>query len=59
MSITTIAGLAAAAPEAERAAKKALDAIKAVEAMMTSGGEGTNIALALKNLKSSVDIPRM
>ena len=55
MSITTIAGLAAAAPEAERAAKKALDAIKAVEAMMTSGGEGTNIALALKNLKSSVD----
>jgi len=54
LSITTIAGLAAAAPEAERAAKKALDAIKAVEAMLSSG-EGTNISLALENLKSSVD----
>ncbi|HAH21296.1 MAG TPA: hypothetical protein DCL49_10390, partial [Candidatus Omnitrophica bacterium] len=54
MSITTVAGLAAAAPEAERAAKKALDAIKAVEAMMSSG-EQMNIALALKNLQNSVE----
>ena len=55
LSITTIAGLAAAAPEAERAAKKALDAIKVVEAMLTSGGDGISIAMSLKNLKSSVD----
>ncbi|MCX7661403.1 MAG: hypothetical protein N2Z79_01805, partial [Candidatus Omnitrophica bacterium] len=54
MSMTTIAGLAAAAPEAERAAKKALDAIKALEAVLISG-EPVNIALTLKNLKESVD----
>ncbi|MCM8787454.1 MAG: hypothetical protein NC935_05295, partial [Candidatus Omnitrophica bacterium] len=54
MSITTIAGLAAAAPEAERAAKKALDSIKAVEAVLVSG-DNVNIALTLKNLKESVD----
>jgi DNA-binding transcriptional MerR regulator len=54
MSITTVAGLASAAPEAERAAKKALDAIKAIEAVLTSG-DNINIALTLKNLKESVD----
>ncbi len=54
MSMTTIAGLASAAPEAERAAKKALDAIKAVEAAITSE-DNINIALTLKNLKESVE----
>ncbi len=54
MSITTIAGLAAAAPEAERAAKKSLDAIKALEAVLISG-DNINIAITLKNLKESVD----
>jgi hypothetical protein len=54
MSLTTIAGLAAAAPGAERAAKKALDAIAAVEAVLISK-EPMNIALTLKNLKDSVD----
>jgi uncharacterized protein (UPF0297 family) len=54
ISLTTVAGLAAAAPEAERAAKKALDAIKAVEAVLISG-ESINIALTLKNLKESVE----
>jgi len=54
ISLTTVAGLAAAAPEAERAAKKALDAIKAVEAVLVSG-ENINIAITLKNLKESVD----
>ncbi|MDD5194400.1 MAG: hypothetical protein PHQ96_01830, partial [Candidatus Omnitrophica bacterium] len=49
-----IAGLAAAAPEAERAAKKSLDAIKALEAVLISG-DNINIALTLKNLKDSVD----
>jgi len=54
MSLTTIAGLAAAAPEAERVAKKALEAIKNVEAVVVSG-ENINISLTLKNLKDSVD----
>jgi hypothetical protein len=54
MGITTVAGLAAAAPEAERAAKAALDAIKSVEAVLISG-DSINIALTLKNLKDSVD----
>ncbi|MGE5308174.1 MAG: hypothetical protein ACM3OC_03740, partial [Deltaproteobacteria bacterium] len=54
MGITTVAGLAAAAPEAERAAKKALDAIKAVEAVLVSN-DNINISMTLKNLKDSVD----
>jgi len=54
MSLTTIAGLAAAAPEAERVAKKALEAIKNVEAVVVSG-ENINISMTLKNLKESVD----
>jgi hypothetical protein len=54
IGLTTIAGLAAAAPEAERAAKKALESIKALEAVLISG-ENVNIALTLKNLKESVD----
>ena len=54
MSLTTIAGLAAAAPEAERVAKKALEAIKAVEAVVVSG-ENINISMTLKSLKDSVD----
>jgi hypothetical protein len=54
MGLSTVAGLASAAPEAERAAKKALDAIKAIEAVLTSG-DNINIALTLKNLKESVD----
>ena len=53
MTLTAVAGLAAAAPEAESAAKKALEAIKAVEAAVVSG-ENINIALTLKNLKESV-----
>jgi hypothetical protein len=54
MSLTTIAGLASAAPQAEQTAKKALDAIKAVEAVLVTG-ENINIAMTLKNLKDSVD----
>jgi len=54
MSMTTIAGLASAAPEAEKAAKKALEAIKSVESVLISK-EPMNIALTLKNLKDSVD----
>jgi len=54
MSLTTIAGLASAAPEAERAAKNALDAIKAVEAVITSA-DNVNVALTLRNLKDSVE----
>ncbi len=54
MSITTVAGLAAAAPGAERAAKKALDAVKAVELILTTG-DFANVGIALKNLKTSVD----
>jgi hypothetical protein len=54
MGITTVAGLAAAAPEAERAAKRALDAIKAVEAVLVSK-DNVNIALTLQNLKTSVE----
>jgi hypothetical protein len=53
MSLTTIAGLASAAPAAENAAKKALEAIKEVEAVLVSG-ENINIALTLKNLQESV-----
>jgi len=59
VSLTTVAGLAAAAPEAVRVAKKALDAIKAVEAVVVTS-ENINIAVTLKNLKSSVDaLPAM
>ncbi|MBI5023833.1 MAG: hypothetical protein HZC18_02405 [Candidatus Omnitrophica bacterium] len=54
MSLTTIAGLAAAGPEAVRVAKKALEAIKAVEAVVVSG-ENINISLTLKSLKDSMD----
>jgi len=54
MSLTTIAGLASAAPEAERSAKKALQAIKAVESVVTSG-DNINIAITLRDLKKSVD----
>ncbi|MFA5147366.1 MAG: hypothetical protein WC515_08320 [Candidatus Omnitrophota bacterium] len=53
-SLSAIAGLAAAAPEAERVAKKALDAIKAVEAVVVSN-DNINIAMTLKNLKESVE----
>ncbi|MBU1913277.1 MAG: hypothetical protein KKB22_07085 [Candidatus Omnitrophica bacterium] len=55
MSLTTIAGLAASAPGAERIAKKALDAIKAVESVVISK-DNINIALTLQNLKQSVDL---
>ena len=54
MSLTTVAGLAAAAPGAKRAAKKALEAIRAVEAVIVSG-EDINIAVTLKSLKTSID----
>jgi hypothetical protein len=54
MSMTTIAGLSASAPEAARAAKNALDAIKGLEAVLISG-DNINIALTLKNLKDSID----
>ncbi|RKY33385.1 MAG: hypothetical protein DRP69_06395, partial [Candidatus Duberdicusella sinuisediminis] len=54
MSITTVAGLAASAPEAERAAKDALEAIKAVE-LALGADDGTSIALTLKNLQESVE----
>ena len=54
MSITTVAGLAASAPMAERTAQKALEAIKAVEAVLVTGDD-INIALTLKHLKKSVE----
>ena len=54
MSITTIAGLASAAPEAERAAKKTLDLVKALEATIGSE-DGVSIAITLKNLQESVE----
>ncbi len=54
MSISTVAGLASAAPEAERASKKALEAISAVTAAIGSG-QNTNISLSLANLKEAVD----
>jgi hypothetical protein len=54
MSITTIAGLAAAAPEAERTAKKTLDLVKALEATIGSE-DGISIALTLQNLQESVE----
>ena len=54
VSLTTVAGLAAAAPEARRAAQKALDAIRAVEAVIVTQ-EGIHIALTLKSLKESID----
>jgi len=54
MSMTTIAGLASAAPEAERAAKKTLDMVKALEATIGSQ-DGVSIAITLKNLQDSVE----
>ncbi|MDD4938734.1 MAG: hypothetical protein PHI60_01055 [Candidatus Omnitrophica bacterium] len=54
MSISTIAGLASAAPEAERAAKKALDAITALEAVILSQSN-VNIGATLKNLQDSIN----
>ncbi|MBN1913177.1 MAG: hypothetical protein JW788_02130 [Candidatus Omnitrophica bacterium] len=59
MSLTTIAGLAAAAPEAERTARKVLDAVEAMEAVLVSR-DFTNLAPAIRNLQVSVDrIPQI
>jgi hypothetical protein len=56
-SITTIAGLAAAAPEAERAAKKVLEAVTALQNVIMSENS-INISLALTNLQRAVeDLP--
>ncbi|MFH0838748.1 MAG: Ser-Thr-rich GPI-anchored membrane family protein [Candidatus Omnitrophota bacterium] len=54
MSLTTVAGLAAAAPGAERAAKAALESIKAVESVIITK-DNINIPLALQHLKQSVE----
>jgi hypothetical protein len=53
-SISTIAGLAAAAPEAERAAKKCLAAVLALQNVLVSENP-INIGMALTNLQKSVD----
>jgi len=53
-SITAIAGLAAAAPEAERAAKKVLEAVTALQDVLISDN-AVNIGLALTNLQESVE----
>ncbi|MFH1698793.1 MAG: hypothetical protein ABH882_07025 [Candidatus Omnitrophota bacterium] len=56
MSVTSIAGLASAAPEAERAAKAALEGIRALQTMLGAGGnDATNIMLTLQNLKEALD----
>jgi len=54
MSITTLAGLTAAAPEAARTAKKILEAMKSVEAAL-GAEDGVSIALTLKNLHESIE----
>lgn len=54
MSITTIAGLAASAPEAERTAKKTLELIKSLEASI-GVEDGVSIAMTLKNLRDEVE----
>jgi hypothetical protein len=54
MSITAVAGLAAAAPEAERAAKQCLEAMQALESVLVSR-DFVNIGLTLRNLQQSVD----
>ncbi len=54
MGLTTIAGLAAAAPSAERIARQALDSIQAIEAVVTSS-DNIHIAFALRDLKESVE----
>ena len=54
MSMTSIAGLAAAAPEAERTAKKVLDAVNTLGAMLRTG-DNTNIAVTLKSIKDSIE----
>ncbi|MFA5157334.1 MAG: Ser-Thr-rich GPI-anchored membrane family protein [Candidatus Omnitrophota bacterium] len=55
MSMTSIAGLAAAAPEAERTAKKILDAVAGLEGMLRTR-DINNIALTLKSIKDSIDL---
>jgi hypothetical protein len=54
MSITTVAGLAAAAPEAERTAKKILESMKSVESAL-GADDGVSIALTLKSLDETVE----
>ncbi|MBU1998116.1 MAG: hypothetical protein KKE64_01315, partial [Candidatus Omnitrophica bacterium] len=60
MSMTTIAGLASSAPEAERAAKKAIEGIQALELLMGSTSkDGNSIMNTLNSLQESVDdLPR-
>jgi len=53
-SITAIAGLAAAAPEAERASKKVLEAVTTLQDVLISDN-AVNIGLALTNLQESVE----
>ncbi|MGE5280051.1 MAG: hypothetical protein ACM3L6_04830, partial [Deltaproteobacteria bacterium] len=53
-SITAIAGLAAAAPEAERASKKVLEAVTTLQDVLVSDN-AVNIGLALTNLQQSVE----
>jgi hypothetical protein len=60
MSLTTVAGLAAAAPGAERAAKAALDAVKALEATMSKGGDVGGVKDAVADLQKTInEIPDM
>ncbi|MCD6229043.1 MAG: hypothetical protein J7K17_06205, partial [Candidatus Omnitrophica bacterium] len=54
MSITTIAGLAAAAPAAERTAKQVLDSVKALELSLTGEG-GVNISMHLQNIQAQIE----
>jgi len=54
MSITTIAGLAAAAPGAERTAKQVLDSVKALELSLTGEG-GVNISMHLQNIQAQIE----
>ncbi|HAJ57346.1 MAG TPA: hypothetical protein DCL35_06215, partial [Candidatus Omnitrophica bacterium] len=53
-SITSIAGLAASAPEAERTAKKVLDAVDDLRNVILSDND-VNVTTALRKLQKSVD----
>ena len=53
-SITAIAGLAAAAPEAERASKKVLEAVTTLQDVLVSDN-AVNIGVALTSLQESVE----
>ncbi|MBI4357688.1 MAG: hypothetical protein HY584_00155, partial [Candidatus Omnitrophica bacterium] len=59
-SLSSIAGLAASAPGAERAARQAVDAIKSMEAVMLKGGDIGGVKDSVSDLKTVIDeIPGM